>query len=221
MRRVLARNPDTSRRRHCERASEDLFEVLARNSAGLKDGRGPARGVDDGRLDADLAGAADQYEVDSVTEFRPGVARGGGLTELKRLADGALMSPPKADSSAKATGRVGTRTAPVSSPPVVLARNTLNNSLHLYSGKMTNGVYSLERTDGESDVYGASGWGDDTRPLRATSGNAQGTVVNKTTKRFHPGQYPPLIRPIVGQRTALQLPLKSVSLPVAQPRPAW
>ncbi|MCY0938051.1 FG-GAP repeat domain-containing protein [Streptomyces sp. H34-S4] len=63
----------------------------------------------------------------------------------------------------------------------ILARDTLNNSLHLYRGKMTNGVYSLERgTDGQGDLYGSSGWGDDTRPLLATSGNAQGVVVDKT-----------------------------------------
>lgn len=63
----------------------------------------------------------------------------------------------------------------------ILARDTLNNTLHLYRGKMANGAYSLDTgTGGQGDVYGASGWGDDTRPLLTTSGNAQGTVVNKT-----------------------------------------
>lgn len=63
----------------------------------------------------------------------------------------------------------------------IVARDKLNNELRLYRGKMANGVYSLDRgTDGQGDLYGASGWGDDTRPLLATSGNAQVTVVDKT-----------------------------------------
>ncbi|MFI5760966.1 FG-GAP repeat domain-containing protein [Streptomyces sp. NPDC051563] len=63
----------------------------------------------------------------------------------------------------------------------IVARDKLNNDLHLYRGKMTNGVYSLESgTAGQGDLYGASGWGDGTRPLLATSGNAQGAVVDKT-----------------------------------------
>jgi hypothetical protein len=78
VRRVLARRPETARRRDRDRVPEHRFEVLTRHPARSQDARHLARDVDDGRLDADLAGAAVQDEVDGVTELRPDVAGGGG-----------------------------------------------------------------------------------------------------------------------------------------------
>ncbi|MBT2454967.1 VCBS repeat-containing protein [Streptomyces sp. ISL-86] len=58
----------------------------------------------------------------------------------------------------------------------VLARNKADGNLYLYPGRFINGIYQLE---GQTRaVYGAGGW--DNRPLMAGTGNAQGTVVNKS-----------------------------------------
>ncbi|WP_332759885.1 FG-GAP repeat domain-containing protein [Streptomyces sp. MT206] len=58
----------------------------------------------------------------------------------------------------------------------ILARNKIDGNLYLYPGQFTNGVYGL----GDRSLYGAGGWQAGTRPLVTSSGNAQGTVVNKT-----------------------------------------
>ncbi|MFD4135632.1 hypothetical protein [Streptomyces goshikiensis] len=58
----------------------------------------------------------------------------------------------------------------------ILARNKIDGNLYLYPGQFTNGAYGL----GDRTVYGAGGWQSSTRPLVTSSGNAQGTVVNKT-----------------------------------------
>ncbi|MFE2527473.1 FG-GAP repeat domain-containing protein [Streptomyces sp. NPDC059382] len=58
----------------------------------------------------------------------------------------------------------------------LLARNKVDGNLYLYPGQFTNGVYGL----GTRTVYGTGGWQPGFRPLITSSGNAQGTVLNKT-----------------------------------------
>lgn len=85
--RMLVRHPDAACGGDRERASQHRFEGLTGHHAGPQDARDLARGVDDGRLDADLAGAAVQHEVDGITELRTDVVRGGGA-DLAEAVDG-------------------------------------------------------------------------------------------------------------------------------------
>ncbi|MFI5867189.1 hypothetical protein [Streptomyces sp. NPDC051546] len=72
----------------------------------------------------------------------------------------------------------------------IVTRSTLNSSLYLHRGRITNGVYSVDSAGKQPAIYAASGWESNSRILATSNGNAQGTVVTKTiTEQGHPIEY--------------------------------
>ncbi|CAM5732937.1 hypothetical protein STENM223S_00076 [Streptomyces tendae] len=82
---VLTGHPNAAGRRDRERAPQRCFEVLACHAARPQDARDLAGGVDDGRLDADLAGAAVQHEVNGSTQLGTDVVRRGGADRAETV----------------------------------------------------------------------------------------------------------------------------------------
>ncbi|MBT2452134.1 VCBS repeat-containing protein [Streptomyces sp. ISL-43] len=62
----------------------------------------------------------------------------------------------------------------------IVTRDRLNSYLFLHRGRITNGVYSVFSENHQGAIYAQSGWLPDKRPLVASNGNAQGTVVSKS-----------------------------------------
>jgi hypothetical protein len=100
--------------------TQAALELLESDATRPEEGRGLRGHVEHGRLHTHRSGPAVQDELDPAVEILADVLGACGARAAGRLAEGAAMGREAAWMRARATGWAGTRTATVSSPPVVM-----------------------------------------------------------------------------------------------------